>query len=282
MMHSAWISSRLSVLFLRLAVLEVLATQSCPERRGVETASRRWGLRFAMLEPMRRTIRTAARCTWTRPARAALFALLITLGSSWSWSSRADPIRPVVYVVPITGIVDLGLALFVERVLQEATDAGAAAVILEIDTFGGRVDGAVLIRDDLLLAQVPTVAFVNKRAISAGALITLVAEKIAMVTREGFGGRARRVRLRAERARRLRRGADRVARCVGLGDGSGSDCPPTGSTARGQERRVDVSEDTLDQHCRTGGAQRTGTARAAGPESPQRGVRPPGGHTTLA
>jgi membrane-bound serine protease (ClpP class) len=109
-----------------------------------------------------------------------LSALLIALGSSWSWTSRADPIRPVVYVVPITGIVDLGLAPFVERVLQEATDAGAAAVILEIDTFGGRVDGAVLIRDDLLLAQVPTVAFVNKRAISAGALITLAAEKIAM------------------------------------------------------------------------------------------------------
>ncbi|MEX2205627.1 MAG: NfeD family protein [Myxococcota bacterium] len=88
--------------------------------------------------------------------------------------------RPIVYVVPITGVVDLGLAPFVERVLGEATDAGAAAVILEIDTFGGRVDGAVLIRDDLLQARVPTVAFVNKRAISAGALITLAAEKIAM------------------------------------------------------------------------------------------------------
>jgi len=50
----------------------------------------------------------------------------------------------------------------------------------DADTFGGRVDGAVLIRDDLLHARVPTVAFVNKRAISAGALITLAAEKIAM------------------------------------------------------------------------------------------------------
>jgi len=87
---------------------------------------------------------------------------------------------PVVYVAPIEGIIDLGLAPYVQRVLNEATDAGAAAVILEINTFGGRVDAAVLIRDALLNARVKTVAFVNKRAISAGALISLAAEKIVM------------------------------------------------------------------------------------------------------
>jgi membrane-bound serine protease (ClpP class) len=77
-------------------------------------------------------------------------------------------------------MIDLGLAPFVERVLREATDAGAAAVILEINTFGGRVDAAVLIRDALLNAKVPTVAFINKRAISAGALIALATEKIVI------------------------------------------------------------------------------------------------------
>jgi membrane-bound serine protease (ClpP class) len=86
----------------------------------------------------------------------------------------------VVYVVPIAGMIDLGLAPFVQRVLDEAAGAGAAAVILEINTFGGRVDAAVLIRDALLRARVRTVAFVNKRAISAGALISLAAETIAM------------------------------------------------------------------------------------------------------
>src|SRR5262249_49999969 len=86
----------------------------------------------------------------------------------------------VVYVAPIEGIMDLGLALFVQRVLKEADDAGAAAVILEINTFGGRLDAAVLIRDALLNARVRTVAFVNRRAISAGALIALAAENIVM------------------------------------------------------------------------------------------------------
>lgn len=88
--------------------------------------------------------------------------------------------KPVVYVAKIEGIIDLGLAPFVQRVLDEAAQEGAAAVILEINTFGGRVDGAVLIRDALLNARVRTVAFINKRAISAGALISLAAEKIVM------------------------------------------------------------------------------------------------------
>ncbi len=75
------------------------------------------------------------------------------------------------------------------RVLDEATQAGAAAVILEIDTFGGRVDAAVQIRDTLLNAKVHTVAFVNKRAISAGALIGLSAQTLVMDTGGTFGVR---------------------------------------------------------------------------------------------
>ncbi len=94
--------------------------------------------------------------------------------------ASADAARPVVYVAPIEGVIDLGLAPFVQRVLDEAAGADAAAVILEVNTFGGRVDAAVLIRDALLGSRVRTVAFVNKRAISAGALISLAAEKIAM------------------------------------------------------------------------------------------------------
>jgi membrane-bound serine protease (ClpP class) len=114
-------------------------------------------------------------------ARVATVLLLVALATGSSpWFVRADSGQPVVYVVPITGVVDLGLAPFVERILDEAAVANAAAVIFQLDTFGGRVDGAVLIRDDLLRARVRTVAFVDQRAISAGALITLAAETIAM------------------------------------------------------------------------------------------------------
>lgn len=95
-------------------------------------------------------------------------------------NAPAQSSRPVVYVAPIEGIIDLGLAPFVERVLREAEAAGAAAVVLDINTFGGRVDAAVIIRDALLRSPVRSVAFVNQRAISAGALISLAAQTIAM------------------------------------------------------------------------------------------------------
>ena len=95
--------------------------------------------------------------------------------------------EPVVYVVPVEGVIDLGLAPFIERVLSEAANANAAAVVLEVNTFGGRVDAAVLIRDALLESKVRTVAFINKRAISAGALISLAAETIAMADGSTIG-----------------------------------------------------------------------------------------------
>jgi membrane-bound serine protease (ClpP class) len=119
-----------------------------------------------------------------RPAYRHLAALiLVACGAFGLWltaSAQVEADTRVVYVAPIDGVIDLGLAPFVRRLLEEADEAGAAAVVLEINTFGGRVDAAVQIRDALLTAPVPTVAFINKRAISAGALIALASEKIAM------------------------------------------------------------------------------------------------------
>ena len=93
----------------------------------------------------------------------------------------------MVYLVSVEGMIDLGLAPFVQRILAEATEARADVVVLEINTFGGRVDAAVIIRDTLLRTRVPTVAFVNKRAISAGALISLAAAHIAMADAATIG-----------------------------------------------------------------------------------------------
>jgi membrane-bound serine protease (ClpP class) len=110
--------------------------------------------------------------------------LLVALLPEWAGGgtareSGAVP-APVVYVAPIHGVIDLGLVPYVQRVLDEAAGTGAAAVILQIDTFGGRVDAAVQIRDSLLRSPLRTIAFVDKRAISAGALISLAATTIAM------------------------------------------------------------------------------------------------------
>ncbi len=86
----------------------------------------------------------------------------------------------VVYRVPINGVIDLGLPPFIKRALDEAKVQNAKAVIFDINTFGGRVDAATQIKDAILGSEIPTIAFINRRAISAGALISLSCEKIYM------------------------------------------------------------------------------------------------------
>src|SRR5687768_14695558 len=121
---------------------------------------------------------------------ARLAFVLLALSCLLAPAQERRAAAPLVYVAPIEGIIDLGLAPFVQRVLDEAAAAGAAAVVLEINTFGGRVDAAVQIRDALLNAKVPTVAYVNRRAISAGALISLAAEHLVMAPGGTIGAAA--------------------------------------------------------------------------------------------
>jgi membrane-bound serine protease (ClpP class) len=95
-------------------------------------------------------------------------------------AQEASPDAPV-YIVSITGTIDLGLAPYLERVIDEAEAAGSPAVILEIDTPGGRLDAVLQMQDTLLDADVRTIAFVNRTAFSAGALIAIASEEIYMV-----------------------------------------------------------------------------------------------------
>jgi len=96
-------------------------------------------------------------------------------------------------------MIDLGLPPYIERAIAEAEDAGAKAIIFDIDTFGGRIDAATQIKDAILASKVLTVAFVNRRAISAGALISLSCEKIWM-TGGGTIGAATAVDMQGKKA----------------------------------------------------------------------------------
>jgi membrane-bound serine protease (ClpP class) len=87
---------------------------------------------------------------------------------------------PLVIQVPVQGDIELGLAPFVERSLKQARASGAAAVILDIETPGGRVDAAQRIANAIGDSEVPVYAFVNRHAYSAGALIALATEQIFM------------------------------------------------------------------------------------------------------
>jgi len=85
-----------------------------------------------------------------------------------------------VYVVPIQNTIDLGIPAFVNRAVNAAENNDAELLVFEINTFGGRVDAATQIKDAISSTDIQTVAFINKRAISAGSLISLACDKIYM------------------------------------------------------------------------------------------------------
>ncbi|MEK6268481.1 MAG: nodulation protein NfeD [Planococcus sp. (in: firmicutes)] len=85
-----------------------------------------------------------------------------------------------VYVIPIEDEVERGLQAFIERGIEEAEDAGAEAIIFEIDTPGGFVDAADGIARLLNKTDLETLAFVNQDALSAGAFLALHNDEIYM------------------------------------------------------------------------------------------------------
>ncbi len=115
---------------------------------------------------------------------AMLASLTTLLGAQESTAPVAEPAAVTtegpIYRIPVTGVVELGLAPFISRSLAEAEEAGAAAAVLDIDTPGGRVDAAEQIADALEDARIPVYAYVNRRALSAGALIALATDRIYM------------------------------------------------------------------------------------------------------
>nr|WP_309099864.1 nodulation protein NfeD [Fredinandcohnia onubensis] len=105
-----------------------------------------------------------------------LLPLLLTLTPNKSLSATDQ----VVYIIPLEETVEKGLHAFIDRTITDAEEKGADVIILEINTPGGAVDAATQIGKRIQESTIPTVAFVNNDAISAGAFIALNANEIYM------------------------------------------------------------------------------------------------------
>lgn len=124
------------------------------------------------------------------PKNAAFLTLTVYLLLCWAVvGSYADNDAKInkgaapktVFVIRASGDVEPGMAAFIERSLKETTYDPDALVVLELDTFGGRVDSALAIVDSIVnIPKGKTVAYVAKKAISAGALIALACNELAM------------------------------------------------------------------------------------------------------
>lgn len=95
-----------------------------------------------------------------------------------------------IVVCPVEGMIDDGVAILIERAIQEA--AGAKALILDMDTPGGRVDSCLKITDAIVKAPCHTIAFLDGQfgGISAGAIISFACDDIIMSETARIGASA--------------------------------------------------------------------------------------------
>src|SRR5213595_520377 len=93
-------------------------------------------------------------------------------------------------IIPLRGEVSPALYLFLRRGIKLAETAGAGAIVIEMNTYGGRLDSAGDITGVLNRTTIPTYTFINSNAGSAGSLIALATRHIYMSPVSAIGAAA--------------------------------------------------------------------------------------------
>jgi membrane-bound serine protease (ClpP class) len=93
-------------------------------------------------------------------------------------------------VIQLNGEISPPLFLFLRRAVKAAETAGAGAIIIEMDTYGGRLDSTTDIVGMLNRTAIPTYTFINSNAGSAGSLIALATRYIYMSPVSAIGAAA--------------------------------------------------------------------------------------------
>jgi membrane-bound serine protease (ClpP class) len=120
----------------------------------------------------------------------AFGAMLLLLGGV-EWAHAGETVKKGdVVVVPLRGEISPSLTMFVRRAVKTAENGGASAVVLDMNTYGGRLDAAEDITDILNHVSIPTYTFINSNAGSAGSLIALATRHIYMAPVSAIGAAA--------------------------------------------------------------------------------------------
>ncbi|MHC4759325.1 MAG: hypothetical protein ACYTE8_11775, partial [Planctomycetota bacterium] len=129
--------------------------------------------------------------------RIYLFALLAFSFTAILLAESNEPNEPSedkptvdAAVIICKDMIDDGLYKSIQRRVQTALDDGVEYIIFDIDTFGGGLFAAYNISEYLLHEvnqKAHTVAYVSKKAISAGALISVACEDIIMKEKTRIG-----------------------------------------------------------------------------------------------
>ena len=118
--------------------------------------------------------------------------ILIILGISLLAMSLVSSAQDdaLVHIVNIRDQIGSGIRVYISNGIERAENANADAIIFDVDTPGGRVDAAVDIIDAIQDTEIPTIAYVNREAISAGAMISIACNQIVMTSGGTIGDSA--------------------------------------------------------------------------------------------
>ena len=111
--------------------------------------------------------------------------LTIIATSLLSFYANAEEV--VFYRIRLDQDIDKAAQRLVVKGLENANEAGADYVLLDLDTYGGAVDAADSIRTAILRYEKPVIAYINMQAASAGALISIACDSIYMRTGSSIG-----------------------------------------------------------------------------------------------
>ena len=120
-----------------------------------------------------------------------LLAFVILASTLLPERAQSQEIRKgSVVVVPLSGEVTEAQFFFLRRILKKSEAAGASALIIDMDTYGGSLKAAVEMLGALMKSTIPTLTYVNTNAGSAGALIALSTKRVYMAPVSAIGAAA--------------------------------------------------------------------------------------------
>lgn len=122
-------------------------------------------------------------------SKSSIFTILLTifLGCSLHAENVNKKSATKIYYIHLSEEIQPAAGRLIKKSFDEAERKNVDQIIIEINTYGGRLDVADSIRTKILNSKIPTIAFINNNAASAGALISLACDSIYMAPGGSIG-----------------------------------------------------------------------------------------------
>ncbi len=117
-----------------------------------------------------------------------VFLIVMLLFTNSLVFAKENKSNDKVYVIPIHGEINGATKNFViEQInkLNNRDDVGC--IIFDVNTYGGLIDKAIDIKDAIISTDIKTISYVNNKAESAGVLLTIASEDIAVAQNATIG-----------------------------------------------------------------------------------------------